>query len=95
MKKVYCTVGGSMNDTCHISTVFTAYPANWPRSTRQDECHSIDDIKKFIDQTSAKFVMFAVRARGVPNGAVKVSDAEKLEKAFKKFEKAIDGWRDE
>jgi len=81
-----------MNNVCHVSTCETRYPANWPRSTRQDKCESIADIKKFISETGMEFVMFAVRSNGIPNGAVKVSDTEKLEKVFKKFEKVINSW---
>jgi hypothetical protein len=92
MKPVYCTIGGSLNNVCHISTVVTSYQANWKGNTRQDKCESIDDIKKFISETGMELVMFAVRSNGIPNRAVKVSDTEKLEKVFKKFEKVINKW---
>jgi hypothetical protein len=92
MKTVYCTIGGSLNDVCHVSTCKTLYPANWPRSTRQDECNSTDDIKKFISETGTEFVSFAVRASGIPAGAVKVSDTEKFEKVLRRFEKVLNSW---
>lgn len=93
MKTVYCTIGGSLNNVCHISISVQSYPANWKGSTRQDKCESIDDIRKFINETGMELVMFSVRANGIPNRAIKVSDTEKLEKVFKKFEKVINHWR--
>lgn len=92
MKAVYCTIGGSMNNVCHIGTEKTLYLDNWRHSTRQDKCESIDEIRAFIEDTGMEFVMFGVRSNGIPNRAVKVSDTEKLEKAFTKFEKVMNRW---
>jgi hypothetical protein len=92
MKSVFCTIGGSMNNVCHISTVHTRFPSNWKGNTRQDECKSIEAIKKFIQETKAEFVMFGVRSNGIPNRAVDVNNTEKLEKAFKRFEKVMSNW---
>lgn len=86
MKPVFCTMGGSMNNVCHISTVHTLFPENWRGNTRQDECDSIEAIKKYIQETGAEMVMFGIRSNGIPNRAVNVSDTEKLDKAFKKLE---------
>ena len=89
MKPVFCTMGGSMNNVCHVSTVHTLFPENWRGNTRQDECDSIESIKRYIEETGAELVMFAIRSNGIPNRAVKVSDTEKLDKAFKKLETVL------
>ena len=89
MKTVFCTIGGSMNNVCHISTVRTLFPSSWKGNTRQDECKSVEAIRKFIQETKAELVMFAIRSNGIPNRAVSINDAEKLEKAFRKFEKIL------
>lgn len=87
MRPVFCTIGGSMNNVCHILTEHTLFPENWKGNTRQDQCESIEDIKKFIKETGMELVMFGIRSNGIPNRAVNVSDTEKLDKAFKKLEK--------
>lgn len=89
MKKVFCTIGGSMNNVCHVMTVHTLYPSNWKGNTRQDECNDIEGIKNFIKDTKAELVMFGVRSNGIPNRAVKVSDTEKLHKAFNRLERVL------
>jgi hypothetical protein len=87
MKKVFCTIGGSMNNVCHINMSRVLFPDNWKGNTRQDECASIADIQKFINETKAELVMFGIRSNGIPNRAVKVKENEKLTKAFKRLEK--------
>ena len=97
MKTVFCSIGGSMRNVCHINTVKVMYPEAWPYDPKQTECESIEAIRKYIDETKMELVMFALRSNGIPNRAVKVSDTEKLEKALKRFEKVMNraeanGW---
>lgn len=89
MKPVFCTIGGSINNVCHVSTVRTLFPENWMGSTRQDECGSVESIKRYIEETGAELVIFGIRSNGIPNRAVKVSDTEKLDKAFRVLEKFL------
>lgn len=83
MKTVFCTIAGSMRDVCHVHNDRAL------TESRQDECRSIADIKKFISETGAKSVLFAFLANGIPRRAVNVSEGEKLEKVFKKFERML------
>ena len=82
-----------MRDVCHISTAKSIYPESWPYDPKQTECNSIEAIRQYIKETKMDFVMFGVRSNGIPNRAVKVTDTEKLEKAFMKFEKVLSNWR--
>jgi hypothetical protein len=89
MKTVFCQIGGSMNNVCHISTVKILYPPTWKTDPRQEECGSIDEIKDYITRTGAELVMFGIRSNGIPNRAVDVASTEKLDKAFKRLEKIL------
>jgi hypothetical protein len=92
MKPVFCTIGGSMRNVCHIRTEKSIYPESWPYDPKQTQCESIEAIRKYIEDTKMEFVMFGVRSNGIPNRAVSVNDAEKLDKALKKFEKVLNHW---
>ena len=82
-----------MRDVCHIGTEKSIYPETWPYDPKQTECDSIEAIRQYIKDTKMDFVMFGIRSNGIPNRAVKVSDTEKLDKAFSKLEKILNRWR--
>jgi hypothetical protein len=87
MKPVFCTIGGSMRNVCHINTTKIMYPETWLYDPKQTECGNIEAVKQYIQETKMELVMFGIRSNGIPNRAVSVSDVEKLDKAFKKLER--------
>ena len=92
MKPVFCHMGGSMQNVCHISTTEVMFPPTWSYDPRQEKCEGIEAIREYLAETKAEFIMFGVRSNGIPNRAVDVNDTVKLDKALNKFEKVLNRW---